>query len=323
MSGPAWNQLRSVADRPAGTPNLSDQDQMTNVYVLAKALVFVRTGQARYRDEVIRACMAAINTELDGRTLALGRELAAYVIAADLVRLNAADDAVFRAWLRRTLSEVLDNRTLQSTHEDRPNNWGTMAAASRAAVAAYLGDSAELERTAQVFRGWLGDRSAYAGFDFGSDLSWHADRDRPVGINPRGAVRDHESIDGALPDDMRRGCSLRFPPCPTGYAWEALQGATVAAAILHRQGYDTWNWSDQALRRAVQFLFNLNQRYPTSQWWAEGDDEWIIWLVNSAYGTDFPTRIPARPGKNMGWTDWTHASGRHALAAAPETHESF
>jgi hypothetical protein len=304
MSGRAWEALRQRADEDAGTPNVSDQNQSNNVDVLAKALVYARTGEARYRTEVRQNCMAAIDTELGGRTLALGRELAAYVIAADLVGLSEAEDQTFRAWLRRTLTEVLDGRTLQSTHEERANNWGTHAGASRAAVAAYLGDAAELERTAQVFRGWVGERDVYAGFDYG-DLSWQANPQAPVGINPAGATKQGESIDGAIPDDMRRGCGFQFPPCGTGYPWEALQGATVMAEILHRRGYDAWNWGDRALLRAVQFLFELDRRY--GGWGAEGDDEWNAWLVNHAYGSNFPTQSPAGSGKNMGWTDWTHA----------------
>ena len=306
MSGKAWEALKSAADGPAGTPLLSDQDQENNVLVLAKALVFARTGVEEYRTEVRSQCMAAIDTELGAgaRTLALGRELAAYVIAADLVGLTAAEDQAFRAWLHRCLSETLDGNTLVSTHEDRPNNWGTHAGASRAAVAAYLGDRAELDRTAQVFKGWLGDRSAYAGFSYG-DLSWQADPARPVGVNPAGTAKLGESIDGVLPDDMRRGCGFQFPPCSTGYVWEALQGATVQAEILYRQGYDTWSWGDRALLRAVHFLYELDRRY--GGWWAEGDDEWNVWVVNHAYGTTFPATSPAGAGKNMGWTDWTHA----------------
>jgi hypothetical protein len=119
-------------------------------------------------------------------------------------------------------------------------------------------------------------------------------------------VRDGESIDGVIPDDMRRGCAFQFPPCPTGYPWEALQGATVQAEILSRQGYDAWNWQDQALRRAVQFLHDLDARY--GGWWVSNDDEWNVWLVNSAYGTSFTTESPAGLGKIMAWTDWTHAT---------------
>jgi ADP-ribose pyrophosphatase YjhB (NUDIX family) len=318
MSGPAWAALVAHADLPAARPNLSDQDQANNVHVLAKALVFARTGQERYRTEVRSNCIGAIDTERGGRTLALGRELAAYVIAADLVGLEPAEDARFRAWLRRALTVELENKTLRSTHEVRPNNWGTMAGASRAAVAAYLGDKAELARTAQVFKGWLGDRSAYAGFKYG-DLSWQSDPLHPVGINPKDATKNGESISGALPDDMRRGCAFQMPPCRTNYPWGALQGALVQAEILHRQGYDAWNWQDQALLRAVSYLAELDRRY--DDWWAGGDDQWSIWLVNRAYGTHFPAVSPARPGKIMAWTDWTHApradAPRGAGSSAP------
>ena len=87
--------------------------------------------------------------------------------------------------------------------------------------------------------------------------------------------------------NMRRGCRYRLPPCATGYAWEALQGAVVQAEILHRQGYDAWQWQDRALLRAAQFLWRLDQLY--GGWWASGDDEWQVWLINAAYGTDFPS----------------------------------
>jgi hypothetical protein len=308
-SGVAWDHLKAAADQDPGRPNLSNQDQDSNVYVLAKALVYARTGERAYRDEVIENLMTAIGTEDGGLTLALGRELVAYVIAADLVNLPAEPDKDqrFRVWLRHTLTETLDGSTLQSTHENRPNNWGTHAGASRAAVALYLGDADELERTAQVFKGWLGDRNAYAGFIYGK-LSWQADRRKPVGINPKGAMKEGHSIDGALPEEMRRGGKFRWPPKKTGYAWGALQGALVQAEILHRAGYLTWEWEDKALLRAAQFLYGLG-------WEPDGDDEWQPWLVNYAYGTAFPATTPARPGKNMAWTDWTHSAHRAAYRA--------
>jgi hypothetical protein len=162
----------------------------------------------------------------------------------------------------------------------------------------YLKDRKEIERTARVFRGWLGDRRAHAGFKYG-ELDWQGNPQRPVGINPKGATRNGQNIDGVLPDDMRRGGPLRFPPGKTKYVWEALQGAIVQAEILYRAGYDTWEWEDRAILRAVEFLYRIG-------WKAEGDDTWQIWLVNRRYGTSLPTSDKARPGKNMGWTDWTH-----------------
>ena len=302
-SGAAWENLLAEANEPTGTPDLSNQDDDVNVRVLAKALVFARTGNERYRTEVIDACRRAIGTEDGGRTLALGRELAAYVIAADLVGLPPGDDAAFRAWLGSVRFEPLDGRTLVSTHEDRPNNWGTHASASRAAAAVYLGDSADLERVARVFKGWLGDRASYAGFDWG-DLDWQANPSQPVGINPKGATLQGHPVDGVLPDDQRRGGGFSWPPPAENYVWEALQGALATALILSRAGYtDVWSWQDQALLRAVRWLHE-QARFP-----AEGDDTWLPHLVNHHYGTSFPAPVPARPGKNLGWTDWTHGPG--------------
>ncbi len=69
MEGPAWAAVVRQAAESTRSPNLSNRDDMTNVRVLAKALVFVRTRQASYRDDVIAACMDAIGTEKRGNAL--------------------------------------------------------------------------------------------------------------------------------------------------------------------------------------------------------------------------------------------------------------
>jgi len=302
-SGAAWEALKAAADTDPGNVDISDQDQNNDVYVLAKALVYARTGELKYREEVIDNLMKAVDTEKGGRTLALGRNLPGYVISADLVNLPADPkvDTIFRSWLRRLLTENLDGKSLQSTHEDRPNNWGTHAGAARAAIAFYLGDKAELERTATIFHGYLGDTSVYNGFKYGADLSWQCDPYRPVGVNPSGCLKEGHLIDGALAEEMRRGSGFQWPPITTGYAWEALQGAFVQAEILNRAGFPTWDWQDKALLRAVNFLYSID-------WKPEGDDEWLDWLINHVYGTSFPAALPTKPGKNMGWTDWTYST---------------
>jgi hypothetical protein len=307
-SGSAWRRLKTTADGKLGEANLSDQVSNHDVRTLATALVFARTGKEAYRSKAVDGIMSAIGTEDGGRTLALGRNLVSYVIAADLVNLRDYDpdrNRKFQDWLKKVRHERLSGRTLVGTHEDRPNNWGTHAGASRVAVAVYLGDQKDLARAAKVFHGWLGDRSAYAGFVWGNKLDWQADPDKPVGVNPTGAMKDGEVIGGAIPPEMRRGGKFQFPPKRTDYPWGALSGALVQAQMLDRQGYDVWGWEGQALRRAVQFLHNLDVEY--NRWWADGDDSWMPWLVNKSYGTSFPTEPVTLPGKNMGFTDWTHA----------------
>jgi hypothetical protein len=310
MAGPAWQQLRAAAEAKPGKADIANQDSNHDVNTLAAALVYARTGDARFRARAADGIMAAIGTEQGDRTLALGRNLVSYVLAADLIDFRAYDPAreqQFSGWLNAVRFTVLDGRTLISTHEQRPNNWGTHAGASRIAADLYLGDRADLERAAQVFRGWLGDRAAYVDFIYDGDRSWQADPENPVGVNPAGAAHDGHRLDGAIPDDMRRGDSFRWPPKRTNYPWGALEGALVQAELLSRAGYDAWNWSDRALLRATDFLDALDREQ--GRWWAAGDDEWMPWLVNHAYSAQFRAALPARPGKNLGWTDWVYGCG--------------
>jgi hypothetical protein len=312
-SGTAWQGLKAVADLPIGPISIADQDSDADIHILAKGLVFARLGTESYRTAVIAALKSAVGTEAGGRTLALGRNLPGFVIAADLVSLRTADPAFdtdrFRPWLRSLLSEVLDGRTLTSTHEDRPNNWGTHAGAARVAIAAYLGDATVMARAAQVFHGFLGSRSTYVGFSFG-ELSWQCDPLKPVGINPAGCTKSGVVIDGVIPDDMRRGGTFRWPPLATDYPWESLQGALLQAELLHVAGYDTWNWENRALLRAARFL------YDRAKWPATGDDQWQTWLLDARYGTNYGVASPVRSGKNFGFTDWIYGASGSISAPA-------
>jgi hypothetical protein len=91
-----------------------------------------------------------------------------------------------------------------------------------------------------------------------------------------------------------------------------MQGAVAQAEMLYRQGYDAWRWGDDGLRRAADRLFALARRTGDQDWHAAADDGWIPWLLNARYGTRFPTRMPALPGKGMGFTDWTAPIQRDA-----------
>jgi hypothetical protein len=321
MEGDAWKDLKKEADKEVDVvndkPDISNADDNKDVYALAKALVYVRTGIGKYRDEVIAMTMAGIGTERGGPILHFARNIVAFVIAADLVGLPENEDKEFRAWIRSYLVETSDGNystlggdTLSSYHRRRPNNHGLMAGAARAAVAIYLGDHEVREDTARVFKGYLGDRSSYAGFEYRVDMSWHYDENNKVGINPKGATKIYNgvkySIDGALPEEMRRSGSFQMPPVKSdlsGYTWEGMQAITVMAEILYRAGYNVYEWEEQAILRAVKVLYMIG-------WFPEqfNDDDWEMWVLNKRYGTSYPT-FPAGHGKNMGWTDWTHGRG--------------
>ena len=300
MSGAAWEALVAQARLPADRADLANQDDPSNVRILARALYFARTGDPVAALEVERACEQIQGTETKSDALAVSRELMTYVIAADLIGLDGGARARFERWLRSVSRRSFRGRTLAETHEERPNNWGTHAGATRIAIAAYLGDVAELERAAHVFRGWTGERDGWQGFRFGAE-DWQPGEGRRFAVNPRGAVRAGHDLGGVLPDDQRRSGPLRWPPPKENYVYEALQGAIAQAVLLERLGFDAWSWGDRALLRAFEWLHD-EADFP-----ATGDDTWLPHVVNRAYGATFPAPIPARPGKAIGFTDWTHA----------------
>ena len=316
MSGPAWSALVETADGSLGRARLRNQDARHAVKTLAVALVYARTGNPSYRDKARDAILDAIGTEKEGAhnsILALGRQLAAYVLAADLIDLSGADDETFRAWLDEIRTRDLGGhgrwRSLTATHEDSANNWGAFAGASRIAASLYLGDSEDVWDAAAVLRGFLGDRSAWSGFQPVDDsASWACDAGEYVPLNPP-CVRDGVDIGGAIVRDISRGGDLRWPPGDDGvrYSLESLQGLTLQAELLARNGYgDPWTWSDSALRRAAEFVSRAG---------AAGGDTWdrsdvvphLTWLLNARYDLGLET-TPAGFGRVFGYTDWLYGS---------------
>jgi len=302
--------MKAAADGSLGTANIADQNGTHDVRTLAVALVYGRTGIESYGAKAADAIMSAIGTEDGGLASNLGRNLISYVIAADLIdfaTFDPAREAEFRAWLTAVRFEEFSDGSIVSEDRKRANNHGRLAGASRLAASLYLGDSADLAEAIAIFKGWLGDEGSYDGFSWRNDLSWQADATNPVGINPAGATRGGFSIDGAQPEEMRRGCQFTVPPCPTSYPWENSSAVFLVAEILDRQGHDAWGWEDQALLRAADFLHELDVAY--GGWWADGDDVWQPWLINHAYGTSYPTEPVERMGKTFAWSDWLWGPG--------------
>jgi hypothetical protein len=105
-----------------------------------------------------------------------------------------------------------------------------------------------------------------------------------------------------LPEDQRKSGGFTWPPPQEGEVYDGLQGALALAVILSRAGYDVWNWENAAMLRALEWLYN-EANFPVS-----GNNEWIPHLINYYYHTSFAAPVPANPGKNVGWSDWTHNS---------------
>lgn len=307
-SGAAWQALRAAADAPL-TTNLANQDDLSPASAVAAALVHVRTGETSYRDRVVAALRAIPGTEVGGRTLSLGRQLAGWIVAADLVGYR---DPAFVEWVQGVRTKWIGGHgrwvDLTQTHEATSSNWGAFAGASRIAASLYLGDAADVARAAQVFRGWLGDRAAWPTLAVGQsgpgftptadfDPSWACAYPTWQPVN--GACGDRA---GALVEDISRGEA--YPDATSiglSYSWEALQGATMQAILLGRNGYpDVWTWQGSALRGTVAFLAghagfedaNFNRV-----------NHWVPAAIDQVYGTTFADRA-AGHGRNFGFTDW-------------------
>jgi hypothetical protein len=313
-TGTAWQNVLEDANESISGASLADQDDPSNAYTYAKALAYARTGEQKYLTGVLEALRIITynNTESQsgGRTLSVGRELGAYVIAADIINLKSVDatlDTAFRAKIRSLLTKEMDGRngidTLWDSAMKDPSNWGNHARASVIAVVSYLGDTAKLDQVANRFQDWTGRATSELDFN---ELWWHCNQTSPRGINPDCLINGH-SVGGALPDDHRRcGTGFSWPPCKTSYQWEALQGTFASAEMLYRAGYDSYGWSDKALLRAIKYLYETTFSDGTS-YPAESDDRWIVWIVNKRYGTTYALSTGVNPGKNIGYTDWTHA----------------
>jgi len=329
VTGASWDKLVSEAQSNTNDPDLSNQDDKTDTNTVAKALVYARTGNTIYAEEVVYTLqrlveLNPISRSLEWDELGASRSIGSYAIAADLIDLKnyapSFDKNQFRAWLDKArFADTEGGRgSIAEVHEKRPNNHGTHASASRIAAALYLGDQADLDRAVQVFKGWLGDRTSYSGFKYG-DLSWQVNQEKPVGINPKGSQINGYNVDGVLPDDQRRGGSFSWPPPRENYVYEGLQGVVVSAEMLYRAGYPAFEWSDRAILRAMTWLHNTTfsdgKNYP-----AEGDDVWQMYIINKRYGTNFPTGSSSTtsPGKMIGYTDWTHSATSDS-GPTPET----
>jgi hypothetical protein len=295
--GPAWRTVRGLAHDGWGEPDLGDNDDDHDVRLLAGALVAERLDDAAMREDVVEGLEAVTGT-FPEEVLPLARNISAYVVAARIVGHRTPE---FETWLDDLVDARADGRagigSLRESAMTDPSNHGNHARASLFAIARYLGDRPLEREVAARFRDWLG-RSG-RGFEW-KDRSWQADPSSPRGVNPAGSRIGGMSVDGILPEEQRRSGTFDTNPEREPYVWEGLQGVTAAAAMMDRAGYAAWQWEDCAILRAFRWLHEDND-FP-----AEGDDVWQSWLVNHAYGTDFPAASPTAPGKNLGFTDWTH-----------------
>jgi len=318
-SGTAWVNMREAAQHP-GTPNLCSLDNDHHLRTLAAAIVYARTGASAYGTKARAGVMAAIKTQRVGcsdATLALGRQLAAYVMAADFAGLSGTNDAIFRSWLSRIRTKVIGGHSiwysLERTQHESPNNWGAYAGASRIAAGLYLGDTSDVSQASRIVRGFLGDRSMYA---FRANLtsaavSWTCSGSGTIytPVDPT-CTKGTINVDGAVVADISRGGSLRWPPGSTGVAYQldSIQGLALSVELLSHNGHgDAWSWSNDALKRMAA-LVTRSASSAGAGWNSTRTARQMPWLLNLRYGTNIPT-LTSGMGRAIGFTDWLYGAG--------------
>ena len=149
----------------------------------------------------------------------------------------------------------------------------------------------------------------------------------PRGINASPATVNGQDVGGAIPDDQRRvhdlgACSGL--PCDvlnvvvtdrTNYTWETMQCLVMTAHFLDRCRYDAFAWQDQALRRAIDWLYDVNGFPPEEA--IDGlpgdpciggssypDDTWVPWITDQKYSTARAATLDGQPGKVFGFASW-------------------
>jgi hypothetical protein len=325
-SGAAWNALLADAGRSPGTADISDQDSNHDVYTMAAALVCVRTGQ--YCAKARNGVLDAIGTESGARWLAVGRNLAAYVIAADLLDLRA--DGVtgsagtrVEGWIEGWLTKQIRDNNSTTMRDVEPFGGSANAMAQEGlaytAVAAYLGDEWALERAWDAFRTFACDPSAPDRENIYLDKSvadgW-TDASNPCAVNPAGSTMrvpqgmpgagTVRSIDGSLSGDMRRGGTYQWEPGYTQYTWVGLEGFVPAAVILDRAGYPAFQVADRAVLRSLEYHRYLRTQTGDTRWLDGLRAREIVHLVNVAYDASFPVDQVVGAGRTVGYTGWTH-----------------
>lgn len=350
-SGTAWTNMKAHADETLTGVKLWDPTDRTSTKILACALVYagyqyisaVDTVTAETYRAKAQAALELIPAQLTdgpfyGDTIhGIARNITPLVLAANIIgwddNTKLATFTNFCSTLLGSIAEedpdadpavtfdafaAGDDLSIPSCHETYADANGCYAGAARAALAIFLRDQAHIDRVVTVFRGLLGDSSAYDGFTFGGareDLTWQDDTSNPVGINPSSALSNDglsRNFDGIIPDAQRDAGTY-----PTKWLsksdepFNALQGIVTTALLLARARYTTWDYSSEAIKRAVVWLASVNsQEFDDSV--NGGDDAWMAWLIDRIYSTTYVSSQsisnPTTAGKCMSYTDWLTAN---------------
>jgi hypothetical protein len=331
-TGADWERLAKRANGTWAKPNLGDNNAQGDADVVAGALYAVRKGDDAMRAKVVNQLKAAVASPLT-RTLELGRGLAGYVIAANLI--GYAEPA-FANWVHAMVTRKFGSGdrwggfdTILATDHGFNSNWATQCRRSVICASMYLKQVGTAEQKADAEK-WLklsvlahkrdiGAKGDYSELPplLTSPTGWSGDADPVVGINPAGTKKEISgkvrNLDGVRPADWLRSKGPEgedreakyWPTNPVTYHWEGLTPQIVTAAILHQHGLCAFDAADNAIVRATKALYGEVPNDPPFVNPAAGDDKCAPWIVNRFANTRFPTEADDMPDKaGVGWMSW-------------------
>ncbi len=311
-TGTAWNNVVAWAGKSIASISINNQDSESDQIALAKALICSRINE--HCSEIISALNTLASNPPNGdRALAWGRNLSSWVIAADIVKNSGNsvdfDISKFKTWTYDAIrTSSTEGGTIIACHERYPNNWSTMCGGSRIAADLLDGDTTDLNRAWDEYRGYVGDRSS--GALTGNSVvttNWRCpgDSDR-TWINPKGCSKFSHNFDGMLPQEMLRQGEydgITWPPTlGTDYPFNGMAGLMLQAELLARHGFSSFTVGDNAMLRAYSWAIDVAGWSVTQA----SHTTWMPYIVNKRYGKSYPVPLPALPGQNIGFVDWTH-----------------
>lgn len=228
----------------------------------------------------------------------------AYIYAASLLDYN---NPLFRDWLADVTKRDIQGhsgRGVIGTAQKSANNWGFRAREWLLAAGLFLEDQEWIDMAVNSHKEALGLTVSNPQLVY-TDTTWHFDPNNKSAINRKASIRNGVDMSFIIPEDWRRDpTGTEFTPNPkrNGYMWDVVQGLLVTATVLHEHKLVDISTADNAMEGVIDTLYRFG--FPP-----EGDDLWLVPLINYLFNRDLPVTI-SNPGKNLGYTYWTHANLR-------------
>lgn len=339
-SGAAFTLLEKRAKGKWEAPDFTGEDDSNNAQgdadALAGALYAERMNDDTMREKVRAHLRLAAKSEDSDWLLGLGRQLAGWVEAANLIRFAEPE---FVNWVHRMITHKHGPgdrwggyETILENAHSLNSNWAVQCNRSVIVGSMYLrlvGTAAQqadaekwLKLSVLAHKRDIGIKGDYPELPplYTAPNGWGGNAPYKAGINPPGTTGIIGGKERVL-DGVRQGDWLRtkvggkedrdakqWPPNVTGYMWEGLTPQIITAAILHQHGLCPFDAANNAIVRAMDANYGTgamaanNPRFVNP---AAGDDKCAPWIVNHFAGTNYPTQLDDMPEKaGYGWMAW-------------------